>query len=356
MIKDMNENNSHNNKDNRRTRYRILWVDEEPDAIGFVETGRRFDMEIVQYRSWDKARTLLNNRFETFAAVVLDGRCVINSGETPNPDFLYQVVREMEAIMASHEEQLPWYVLSSGTAPDFDKTLERISMGARSAMADDWGRLFYRKDSDLQDLCLSIRHAVAKRKDNKIKLLYGDTFKVMEQYFPPDARQTMLEILVAMHYPEESHNFDPVLYYTQLRRVLEHLFRAANRIGVLPLEVMGSSDKINLANSSLYLSGREVNLGQGRYLHYGKPGDAVFPPVMAQVLKNILVVANKNSHTLEVSHQGQAAVQDYYNSLHSSNLIFGYTLHLCDVILWFGRFAKKHTAAQYHKPHPRKDN
>lgn len=329
-------------------RYRVLWVDEEPDRLGFIEYGRRYELDIQQYRSWDKARALLSNRFDTIAAVVLDGQGVLNAGDEPNPDFLYQVVREMEVIFAQHEEPLPWYVLSSGTAPDFEKTLVRIGMGAREEMSDEWGRLYYRKGSDLQDLCLAVKHAVARQKGNKIKNLYGEVFRVMEQYFPPDARQTMLDILVALHYPEENRNFDPVLYYNQLRRVLEHLFRAANRIGVLPLEAMGSSDHINLNNSSLYLSGRDVNIGQGRIIRYGRPGETVFPPVVAQLVKNILVVANKNSHTSELHSQGPAAIQDYYNSLHSNNLIFGYTLHLADVIIWFGRYARKQA------PRPRK--
>lgn len=325
---------------NYKNLYRVLWIDEEPDKLQFIDKGRRFDLDIQQFNSWDKARTVLENRFDSVSAIVLDGRCVINAGEEPDPDFLYQVVRELEAIFAQHEEPLPWYVLSSGTTPDFDKTLQRVAMGHRDTMESEWGRMFYRKDCDLQDLCLSIRHAVTLKKDNKVRALYRDVFNTMDIYFTPDAKQTMLDILKALHFPEENRNFDPVLYYTQLRRILEHLFRALNRIGVLPDEVMGSNDKVNLANSSLYLAGRDVNQG-GRIVRYGKPGHYVFPPVISQIVKSILVVANKNSHTVELDTMGRTVIQDYYNSLHSNNFLFGYTLHLCDVIIWFGRYAKR---------------
>ncbi len=324
-----------------RNRYRVLWVDEEPDPFNFIATGQRFELDIQQYRSWDKAKVLLENRFESISAIVLDGRCVINSGEVPDPDFLYQVVREMESLFAQHEASIPWYVLSSGDAPDFEKTLQRIAKGNRESMEEEWGRMYYRKGSDLQDLCKAIRHAVSYRKDNKVRMLYRDVFRTMDSYFTPDAKQTMLDILKALHFPEESRNFDPVLYYTQLRRILEHLFRAMNRLGVLPDAVMGSSDKVNLANSSLYLAGREVNIGQGRPIRYGRPGQYVFPPVVAQIVKSILVVANKNSHTVELDTLGRTVIQDYYNSLHSNNFLFGYALHLCDVIIWFGRYAQR---------------
>jgi len=324
----------------QKNRYHIIWVDEEPDSIGLTELGRRYDIDVQQYRSWERARTALKNRFETFSAIVLDGKCVVNDGDAPSPDFLYQAVREMEAIFAQNEDMLPWYVLSSGSAPDFAKTLERISMGQRSEMEQEWGRLYYRKESDLNELIVAIRHAVARRKDNKIRSMYRDVFETMEKYFTPDARQTMMEILKALHFPEENRSFDAVLYYTQLRRILEHLFRAMNRLGVLPDEVMGPSDKVNLANSSLYLAGREVNLGK-RTVRYKRPGQYVFPPVISQIVKSILVVANKNSHTVELDSMGRTIIQDYYNSLHSNNFLFGYALHLCDVIIWFGRYARR---------------
>lgn len=328
---------------NNRARYRVLWVDEEPDTLGFVAKGRRFELDVQHFESWDRARTVLENRFETVAAVVLDGRSVINRGEAPNADFLYQAVRELEALGAQHEEPLPWYVLSSGSAPDFEQTLRRVSMGNREQMEDEWGRLYYRKGSDLDALCQAIRGAVGRKKDFRVRSLYKDVFDIMEHYFTPDARQTMLEILKALHFPEEKRSFDAVLYYTQLRRILEHLFRAFNRLGVLPDEVMGPRDKVNLSNSSLYLAGREVNLGQGRIVRYGRVGQSVLPPVISQIMKSILVVANKNSHTVELDSQARATIQDYYNALHSNNLLFGYTLHLCDVIVWFGRYARRKT-------------
>ena len=323
-----------------KTRYRVIWVDEEPDTMQFVEAGLRHNLEIQQFKSWDKARTALLSRFDSFSAIVLDGRCVVNEGEEPDPDFLYQVVRELAAIFAHHEEMTPWYVLSSGSLPDFESTLRRIGMGIREQMEPEWGRMYFRKWNDMDDLCQTIRHATSLKKDNKIRTMYRDVFAVLNQYFPPDSRQTMLDILKALHYPEDKRNFDAVLYYTQLRRILEHLFRAANRLGVLPDEVMGAPDKVNLANSSLYLAGRDVNLGN-RYVRYKKPGMYVFPPVVSQIVKSILVVANKNSHTVELDNQGRTVIQDYYNSLHSNNFLFGYALHLCDVLIWFGRYAQR---------------
>lgn len=324
--------------------YKVLWVDEEKDVVNFPDVGRRHGIVVYQYPNWEQAKEVLERRFEAFSAIVLDGKCVINAGEVPNEDFLYQVVREMEAIFSKHEESLPWYVLSSGSAADFQNTLARISMGERSQMQEQWGNVYFPKPTQdnsnpLEALCIAIQHACSQRKKIKVGRMYREVFTVLKSYFDPQACNIMLDILVALHYPEESRSFDPVLYYTQLRKILELLFRACNKLGVLPDCVMGQEDKVNLANSSLYLAGREVNLGR-KNVRYGKPGDAVFPPVVAQIVKSVLVVANKNSHTTELDNRESQVIRDYYNSLHSNNFLFGYALHLCDVILWFGNYAR----------------
>ncbi len=323
----------------KKRKYRILWIDEEPDTLGFTERCNKLDIDVIKYNSWDRAKEVLDSRFDSFSAIVLDAYCVLTAGEPANADFLYQAVRELSIIYAQHEESLPWYVLSSGTMPDFHKTIDRIGMGDREEMTTEWGELFYNKNNDLDSLCQAIRHAVTLKKDNKIKALYREVFDIMDKNFPSDVEQTMLDILMALHFPEENRKFDAVLYYTQLRRILEHLFRALNKMGILPDEVMGQNDKVNLANSSLYLSGREVNIGQGKMYRYGKAGQYVFPPVTAQLVKNILYVANKNAHTVELDNKGRKIITSYYNAQHSNNLLFGYALHLCDVIVWFGRFA-----------------
>lgn len=326
--------------------YKVLWVDEERNSVNFVEMARARGLVVYQYSSWEEAREVLDRRFEAFSAVVLDGNCVVNAGEKASPDFLYQAVREMEAVFASHEESLPWYVLSSGSAPDFENTIRRVGMGERERMAEFWGPMFFRKPADgseegLMELCGAIQRVASKRKPNRVGHLYRGVFETLKVYFDPQACNTMLDILVALHYPEENRNFDAVLYYTQLRRILEYLFRACNKLGVLPDEVLGQDDKVNLANSSLYLAGREVSLGR-KTVRFGKPGQAVFPPVISQIVKSVLVVANKNSHSTELSSQEVAVIREYNNVVHSNNFLFGYALHLCDVILWFGNFARNY--------------
>lgn len=322
---------------NRPFRHRVLWVEEENDPWGFIEQARRYDLVVYRMGSWEEAKDMLNRHFDGFSAIVLDGKCVLEKGGVTNPDFLYQAVREMETIFAQHEESLPWYVLSSGTAEDFDKTIQRVAMGERTEMTGSWGELYYKKSEPFQELFEAIRKAAAQRKEYKVVRMYKQVFDTLRRYFDPQSGNTMLEILVALHYPEMRRGFDSVLYYTQLRRILEYLFRAANQLGVLPDAVLGEQGKVNLSNSSLYLCGREVTLGRTHSYRYGKPGDSFFSPVMAQLVKSILVVANKNSHSTELDSHDASVIREYNRTIHSDNLLFGYALHLCDVIVYFGQ-------------------
>lgn len=321
--------------------YRVLWVDEESDPLGFIPLARKYDLLVTRVGSWQEAKEMLLQQFEDFSAVILDGNCVLNKGEEPTPDFLYQAVREMENIFAQHEENLPWYVLSSGTAEDFSRTIQRITMGERSEMESSWGRVFFRKDDRLESLCETVRKSVAHRIEYKVMRMYRPVFDTLKNYFDAQSTNTMLDILLALHYPETHRNFDPVLYYTQLRRILEYLFRAANQQGILPDAVLGEQGKVNLTNSSMYLCGREITLNRNRTYRYGKPGSSFFSPIMAQLVKSILVVANKNSHSTELDTQEEAAMRDYNRTAQSNNLLFGYALHLCDVIVYFGQMIQQ---------------
>ena len=335
-------NRERNNQMAANQLYRVLWVDEEEDRWGLKEQARRLDIIVYQYHSWEEAKMILERRFDAFSAIVLDGKSVIKQSDQPTEDFLYQVVKELETLFAQHEEQLPWYVLSSQKGEAFSQTLHRISMGDRQEMIGLWGTVGFEKDAQIQELCVQLRKVVGQRKENKIGRMYRPVFSVIREYLNAEASNVILDILMALHFPETKRNFDAVLYYTQLRRILEYLFRAANQLKILPDEVMGDSEKINLSNSSLYLSGREVVLGHGKIVRYGKPGDAFFPPIVAQLVKSILVVANKNSHTSELGTIEMNTLRNYYDTIRSDNMLFGYTLQLCDVIVFFGKQAEKY--------------
>lgn len=321
--------------------YRVLWVDEEIDSQ-FVDMAARYGLEVVQYTSWERGRDALCQDGAGWDAVILDGRSVLMEGEEPSSDFLYQAVSEMKESMAAKGLAIPWYVMSSGSAEDFDKTLSRIELGERKRQRDRWGRMAYGKTAEERDqLLTAICKAAAQSVESKIRFMYADVFETLGQYFDQRATEVMLTILTALHFPEEDRKFSPVAYYTQLRRILEYLFRAANRLGLLPDELL-HGDKVNLTNSSCYLDGQIVKADDHTTLKLKGFDARIFPPIIAGIVKKIINVANKETHTTDITQEEESILRDYYVQVGAGHMLFGYALQLCDVITWFGYYAKAH--------------
>ncbi len=322
------------------SKYRVLWVDEEVSS-NFIKGAGMYGLEVEQFTSWDLGRSALGDKSIMWDAVILDGNCVLRKGEERSSDFLYQAVSEMKEVMVQRGISIPWYVLSSGSAEDFEKTLSRIAMGERTNMAERWGRMAYRKTKEeVEELFLTICKAASQSVENRIKFLYASVFETLERYFDQRASEVMMTIMTALHFPEENRKFDPVAYYTQMRRILEYLFRATNKIGVLPDEMM-QDDKINLTNSSCYLDGQEVRVGK-TILQVDRSEERIFPPIIAGIVKKIINIANKQTHTADITQEEEDILTEYYRTVGSSHMLFGYALQLCDVIEWFGTYAKSH--------------
>lgn len=321
--------------------YNVLWVDDEVNPH-MIEEAKRYGLEVTQFTSWDLGRGALGDKSLTWDAIILDGNCVLNDGEQKNSDFLYQAVSEMREVMVTRGISIPWYVLSSGTAADYKKTLARIGMGERDRMTEHWGRMAFNKtNEEVAELFTCICRAASQSPENKIRHIYANVFDALDEHFDQRASEVMMTILMALHYPEENRRFDPVAYYTQMRRILEYLFRAANKIGVLPDEML-LDNKINLTNSSCYLDGQEVNIGHKTILQVNREVGRIFPPIIAGIVKKIINIANKQTHTSDITKEEEDILNDYYKMVGSSNMLFGFALQLCDVISWFGTYAKAH--------------
>ena len=326
---------------NDMNQYRVLWVDEEIDG-GFVRLAESYGLEVLQYTSWERGKAAFVAQASAWDAVILDGNCVIEEGGPVSGDFLYQAASELKEAMAQKGVSVPWYVMSSGSAEDFAKTLSRIELGDRKRQADRWGRMAYGKsEGEREQLLLAICRAVSHSHENKIRFMYGEVFESLDLYFDRRAAQVMLTILEALHYPEENRKFDPVAYYTQLRRILEYLFRAANKLGLLPDELL-HGDKVNLTNSSCYLDGQIVKGDNHATMKLKGYEARVFPPIIAGIVKKIINVANKETHTTDITQEEQDILSGYYSEVGSHYMLFGYALQVCDVVTWFGNYAKAH--------------
>ena len=173
---------------------------------------------------------------------------------------------------------------------------------------------------------------------NIVLFRYQDTFKYLgeNKFLDKEARNIMLKMLCHLHYPESNTHFE--YEGNPLRKVMEHIFRAAHRVGLLPDECFERAGQLNLLDTNRYMSGMATKHSK---LRYGKDGDTIFPHYMGKITMNILNFSSVSSHTSE-ANEYTIDDKDVVIDENIKELFFSYVLQLCHVIKFFGHFVETH--------------
>ena len=334
--------------------YKVLLVDDNK-ALGtsLQPQAERYSLDLQQCECWEDAKQVFSNKndFLEWDAIILDARCVDRKGSPADLHFLQCALRDINVFCERYNSKIPWYVLTAGGKEDFEFVMEDVRRIPRDEK--EWGKMLYFKDKpcdengkdDIDYLFENIQKAAPLRTRNKIKHQYSALFEVMKScQFESESEDIMISVLSALHFPEENKGFDPVLYYNRLRQMVEYLFRAANKIGLLP-DYFIEKGRVNLQGSSLYLAGEAFTPSNDSTIlsiRYGEKGESVIHKNIASIVKNILSVTSHHSHTIEIDKEDEEELVAYYLETRSPNLLFGYALQLCEVIIWFGNYAKSH--------------
>jgi hypothetical protein len=317
---------------NDKVYYKVLSIDDEESYGAWLQSrAETYGLDLSLCQCWEDAKQMLSNKndFLEWDAIILDARCVDKKGSLPDLHFLGPTLNELNGFFVTHGTRVPWYVLTGGGEEDFAFVMEDIKRIPRDEKF--WGKMLYFKakpsdekgKDDVDYLFENIQRVAPLRTRNKIKLQYCEVFDAMENFLSSDDENVMIEILTALHFPETRKDFDPDKEYSRLRTIFENVFRHANRIGLLPDEFIHNDGRPNLNQASLYMAGKDPNLIPFRY---GKEKDYIFPSIIATTVKNFIDATSAGTHL----------------TVHQANLLFGYALQLCDVIVWFCDYAKSH--------------
>ncbi len=154
-----------------------------------------------------------------------------------------------------------------------------------------------------------------------------------------DVTESILtNILLPLHFPADEPNFKPLHHYNQLRQLLEYIFRACNKVGLIPDQCMDGQN-VNLSQSSLYLAGKNANIAGVRY---GNDGDRVIPIYIENFIRSILDFGNSQSHTVELTTADKQNVESIFRAKKSQYIIFSLAMQICEVIIWIDRYISAH--------------
>ena len=303
----------------KRTEGKVMLVGSySPDSVGQMRAlASKYEIKIEYFKNWEDAEYILKNDLTKWHAIILDWNAQIKKNEEKSMLFLRDVVDDLNSTFHKCLNEVPWYICPNVYDDKYTDTVIKFTVG-RDRLQKDWGGLVYLKD-DIDLLFKTISELLPTTRNYRIRSVYDDVFITLEELcFPIGVKDLLFNILLPLHYPEVFHSFVPTDYYNNLRRILESIFSVMNYNGLIPDDICYSHDYdngINLRYCSNYLQNEK--------------GKLFCPISISQIIKSILDITNEGSHMgTEYKTRGL-----YYS-------IMGFSLQLCDVIVWLGKQIK----------------
>lgn len=307
-------------------RYNILWIDDEHDddaLLPFIVQAEEQGIILNGYGNFKDGFQNLENNLNHYDGVLLDALFFFdNNSETPNKKGLGASIAKLNEL--KNRKVFNPFVLSG--QPTFTEK-ENDILEANNL------KCYNKKNpEDVKELLVNIKKEADTQIDLQIKHENQTLFEVLKEY-PDSARDTFISIFKGLK--GFNNQFDDQLYFTQLRIILETMFRMANAYGILHDKcIQGNGEQVNLSESSLFLSGLDTN-------HLKVRSSAThFPKIIANNVKNIIHVTGAASHTSTVDVTQNIHIQAYRNAINTPYLLYSLALQLMDTLIWFDRYCK----------------
>lgn len=318
--------------------YNVIWIDDEwEDQIEFKEECEELNIHLRPFSYQKAGMDELDKHPNSWDAVILDGEIKDKSdNELPSTKGLLNALKHLSSMPLN--KKVPYFI---STGKDKVK---------KNEMLED--EVIYEKGDDDEKLIDVIRSTIDNIEQFKIKVLYRDAIDQLNK-ISPNASEVILDILESMHYPDSHPDFNPILYYNQLRQILEYNFRAANKVCIVPDACFDNKGNPNLSQCSHYLSGNNATEAKVRYGEYrGKDDyDKIVPKHIELMMRLILDLGNINSHSVKLSDSEEKELEYYFNNnvFNSRYLIYSLTLNACEITLWFKNYIKSHQNIEENK-------
>lgn len=305
--------------------YNILWIDDEWDKMTTFkcECEEMHHLHLEPFRTRKDGMDAFDQNPDHWHAALLDAKMYDeDENEVPKLTGLRKAKQHLDTHGLS-------YFISTGQA----------DLISNDDFSDLVGK-YYIKGNDDEKLIKDMLLTIENSEEYKVRVLYNDVFSALidlniSQY----ADAILINILVPLHFPAKDQNFKPGYHYNKLRHLIEYLFRAFNTVGILPDVCIDEKQRVNLNQSSLYLAGKNATiLG----IRYGDEGARVIPEYIESIVHAVLDLGNVHSHTAKLESEDEQKLSTIFQSAKSRYIIFGLTLQMCEVIIWFAHYFNEH--------------
>jgi hypothetical protein len=301
-------------------KYNVLWIDDDCNTTGrdFIGQAEQDGVDITAFESHEEGIAFLEKNLFSFHAVILDAKVKYKKDDTVIGLEGLRASRD-RLIQLNNKVDLPYFIFTG--QPDYQKN---------EVFKESFGE-FYIKGEDNEKLILDLINRIENKEDYILQNEYRRVFEVCsEKYIGTESKKHLLQILASIRKPNEV--FDDELYFTQIRIILEYMFRSANKFGLLHNACIKKNGNVNLSESSLFLAGKET-------LHLNvRCGISHFPNLIADSVQSILFITGAASHTTNPEIKNNIDLLTYREIIRTPYLLYGLTFKLMDVLIWFKEY------------------
>lgn len=322
----------------------VLWVEDNKSLHEiFPLQAETFGIDMVPFDNWDDAYKELTTDYNKWDAIVLDAKCKINKESADNAvRFLPEVFSALSQLSEKNKRIIPWYVLSGGGAevgPISDLIIEK-----RKQWDGDWKKPFYSKNTDFDKLLYRIKETVEKTDNIQIReSLYPDVFQAIREIgLPKEVDEYMMKLLKPIHFNvEDNEAYNS--HYEYPRLTLEYIYRSMVAQNLLPNEMINNRGKgsVNLSACSKLLGTGDIS-EKGFNFHYPKP---LVSSILKDIIWNITKISGSYVHTTseDTDEKEKVDTKGHIETVgRSPYLLRKIAYELCDIILWYKDFLRKH--------------
>lgn len=314
----------------------VIWIDDQcEDQTGFAPNfkrrcEKRHGIHLDSFEFAIDGVSHLEHNLEKYHAVILDAKGWYDKKEAVTKTYgMHEAIKSIERL--AYQKYVPYYVLTAQGDLVGDEEFT-YSVGK--------DKVYYKYSSeDVERLLKQIEDDAKHNNRLQTKVFYHEALNILSS-INKDASEVLLDILEALHYPKDNSKFNPLLYYNQLRQILEHIFTEANKYQIIP-NACFQKDKVNIDQCYRYLVGSDCEVLE---LRYGEIGESIVPKHIADMLSMILYLGNIKSHYTKLTDRDKLKLDGYLNDDvgKSHYLIYSLTFQICEIIIWMNNYIKEH--------------
>ncbi|MCB9251725.1 MAG: hypothetical protein H6605_04620 [Flavobacteriales bacterium] len=293
--------------------YNILWIDDEYETLkGTKGRAKRNGINLIPFKSLNGGMNELERNFPFYDGVLLDAKFFENEDDVKGSEDTYNVHRAKERLLQL-KKQFEVFILTGQAEAYEDKTFKKaFTKVYKKGSDDETDRLFE-----------DIKRAAATQEDTQIRHKHKRVFEVCtEKYIGELAGQDILSLLKV----NDDINIDN--HFNTLRKIVEDLFMAFHKFGLLPPEFV--TPGVSLNESSKFLAGKSSDGSPFTEKGYQHLEETHLPKQIAFYLRSILGVTQAGSHRSEIDL--------YVKTIKTPFLFKSIFFQLLDLLVWFKMF------------------